>query len=524
MILSEKTKQVVNKGMPKKVVSILIIALIVCGGGIVAFLAMGSSDKSKYFKAELDTISFIEEQVQDRFELELDWLQFTENNPVESTVDISAQFNDPGFFGYGMIDVEEIVNNSTISVTSQTDMKNKQLTGDLNASVAGFDFSDFQFGLTDEAILVDLPFLNETLVLEGKDTGKVLHMMDPYTFDEDTEFDFSKAFEGRQSLLTEEDKKHFSKEYGQMIYEEISEDVFTSEKESVEIDDETIKAEKIVMDLSEEEIKHLLKLTLEKMQSDDYLKNLMKEQFEMSFVSQGEIDEMMAEFDEGLEEGVKGIEDINLPDGLTSTIWLDSGLIVQRSFEVVTTDNNDEESKFEVFGTQLLNETTQKLDYDITFEDSYENITLNLLGDLSRDGDKINDIIAIAVDDVEIKYESDETLTNSEREFSRSIEFDDGWTNGSLIWSGDTSYEKDQMTGNHQIHIEAEGISQDLFSLHLDVSGKKIKEVEMISDENSLNIGTMSEQELFEYVEQDASVQFMEWYFEVFGELGEMLN
>lgn len=510
--------------MPKKVISLLVVALIICGGGVVAFFAIGTSDKTQYFKAEADTYTFLEGKIKDRFQLELDWLQFTENNPVESTVDISAQFNDPGFFGMGMmIDVEEIINNSTISVKTQTDMKNKQLTGDLNAQIAGLDFSGFRFGLTDEFALVDLPFLEDILQIDSKDTGKILHMVDPMTFDENAEFDFSKAFDSRQIFLTEEDKKYFSKQYGQMIYDELPESAFSSEKDSIEINDNSIKADKITMTLSEENVKHLLKSILEKMQSDDYLKNLIREQFEMNFVPENEIEEFMAEFDEGLSEGLEEIENINLPNDLVSTVWVDSGLIVQRSFDLTVVDKNDNEGQIALFGTQLLDQDEQKIDYDLTLDDHDENINLNLFGDFSQAGDQINDIITVKVDEFEIKYEAEEKLTNKEREFTRSIGFDDGLTNGTLVWIGDTTYEGDQMKGGHQIYIEAEEFNQDLFTLHLDVTGKKIKEVEMISDENSLNLGTMTEQELFEYIELEASAQFMEYYFEIFGGLGDIL-
>lgn len=524
IILSEQTETVKSKGMPKKVITILMIGLLICGGGVAAFFIAGKSDKAKYFKAEMDTYEFLETEVKDRFQLELDWLQVAENNPIESTVDISAEFNDPGFFGYGMmIDIEEIINNSKITISGQTDMKKKQLAGEFNADIAGLQLSDLRFGLTEEFALVDLPFLNETLKLESKDTGKFLNMLDPYTFEEDMEVDFAQVFDNSQPFLTEEDRKHFSKEYGQMIYNEIPESAFTSEKESVDIDGKTVKAEKIAMDLSEEEVQQIIKSVLEKMQKDDYLKDLMKEQFEMNFLSQSEIDEMMVEFDEGIAEAIEEVENINVPNGINSTVWIDSGLIVQRSFEMKTIDEYDNEATIGLFGTQLLDKTAQKLDYDLTLVDDFDDITINLAGDFSRDGEKIADTFALSVDEFEIKYEADETLTSKDRDFTRSIGFSDGWDSGALVWSGNATYEKDQMEGSHQFYIEAEGLGQDLFSLHLDVKDKKIKEVDMINDENVLDIGQMSEEELYEYIEYDAADQFMEWYFGLLGDMGGLM-
>src|SRR5699024_1813387 len=209
--------------MPKKVISILIALLLVSGIGVGAyFLLGGSSDKAKYFEAEVETFSFIEETVKERFDLELGWLEVTENNPTESKIDVSATFNDPGFFGYGMgFDIEDIINNSTISVVSQQDMKEKEATANVNAEIAGLKFEDFNAALTDEFFLLDLSFLNDTLKVADVDLGNVLQTLDPYSFDEeDFSMDFSQFFD-EYTFFTEEDKKHFKKEYGELIYKEI---------------------------------------------------------------------------------------------------------------------------------------------------------------------------------------------------------------------------------------------------------------------------------------------------------------
>lgn len=520
--LSEEKSTGVIKGMPKKVSMFLIVALVICGGGVLAFLAIGSSPKIDYFKAEIDTYEYFEEQVKDRFQHELDWLEVTENNPVESTVDISAQFNDPGFFGYGMMfDIEEMINNSSISFSSQTDMKNKQLVGEFDANIAGLDLSDFRFSLTEDTALIDLPFLNDVLMLEDEHVGSFLHMLDPQEFDADTELDFSKVFDSSEAFLTEEDKKHFKDTYGQLIYNELDEGAFSSEKETIEIENESVSTEKIELSLAEEDVQQLFKSILEEMKSDDYLKDLMRDQFEMNLLSTSEIDEMFEEFDEGIEMAIDEIDEINLPNGLTSTVWIDRGLIVKRSFEMTTLDDFDEEVKIELVGTQLLENDSQMIDYDITLEDSIDQFTFNINGDFLRDGNDINDSFMIALDQFEIVYEADEILTNQDREFTRSLGFSDGMMSGELVWSGNTTYEADQMQGSHQLYIEADDISQDLFTLNLDVTGKQIKEIDMLDDEDSLNIGTMSEQELFEYVETEAADQFMSWYFELLGGMGD---
>src|SRR5699024_8963666 len=56
---------------------------------------------------------------------------------------------------------------------------------DIEADVAGLTFDDIRFGITDNTMLLQLPFLKDVLQLNSEDTGKLLHEIDPMTFDED---------------------------------------------------------------------------------------------------------------------------------------------------------------------------------------------------------------------------------------------------------------------------------------------------------------------------------------------------
>lgn len=523
--MTEERNKNVGSGLPKKVSMILIILLIITGGGTLAFLFIGSSPKEDYFQAEIDTYKYFEEQVKNRFENELDWLEVTENNPVASNLEVSAQFNDPGFFGYGtMADIEEIVNNSTLSVSSESDFKNKQIVAQLDANVAGLDFSDFRFSLDENTLLVDLPFLDEVLKLEDQDIGPFLHMIDPFTFDDDIEIDFSELMDQAQSGFTEEDKEHFKETYGKLIYDELEKDNFSSEKETIEIEDESIKAEKIELSLTEEDVKHLLTVLLEEIQADDYFKDLIREQFEFNFLPADEIDQMMEEFDEDLELAIEEIDDIKLPNGITSTIWTDRGLIVKRSFAMTTIDSFDEEVSLEVEGTQLLEDHSQAIDYDIKVKDSFDDFTVNLSGDFIFENGEIDDQFTFDFQDIQLNYEASEVLEGSKRDFTRSIGYDDGWMHGALVWEGNSTHEADMMQGNHQLYLDIDEFNQDMFVLNIDIDEKQIKEVELIEEDGSLNIGTMSEEELIQFIEEDAQAQFMDWYFNLLGGMAEFLE
>src|SRR5690625_5033300 len=123
IMTDEKTEQ---KGMKGKWSIIIIIAIAIIGGATTIFLLLPGSDKETYFLAERDSYNVLSEEIEERFENELEWAEMAEENPTESKIDLSAEYNDPTAFG-GVSEVEEMINNSTITITSQADMQAKEL-------------------------------------------------------------------------------------------------------------------------------------------------------------------------------------------------------------------------------------------------------------------------------------------------------------------------------------------------------------------------------------------------------------
>src|SRR5699024_3844586 len=144
------------------------------------------------------------DEVEERFSNELEWAEMSEENPTESNIELSAEYNDPKSFG-GVSEVEEIINNSTINITSQADLEVEEIFADIEADIAGLTFEDIRFRVTDNIMLLQLPFLKDVLQLKSDDTGKLLHEIDPMTFDEEDNFDLSQVFNGTDYPLSEED-------------------------------------------------------------------------------------------------------------------------------------------------------------------------------------------------------------------------------------------------------------------------------------------------------------------------------
>lgn len=514
-----------KQGFPKKLIAIIVVAILVIGGSVAAYVMLNLSDKEKYFLAEKESMDFIVDKVEERYQPELDWLEQAEENPTESAVELSAEYNDPTAIGIGGITPQEIINNATLTFTSQTDMEKKQIASEIKGSFGDMEVDDIHFYLTDEKVMVGLPFLKEILQVKSDDIGNLLHEADPVTFTGEENPDFNTLFEG--NVLSEEDEAYLNKEYVEMIYDKLSDSAFKASDETVKVKGDSIDTEKIALHLSEKEVKDILATTFEKMQKDDRLKEIILKQFEMqqfgmsANLMQDEFDDFTAELDTALEKAQDGLDDFQIPDGLTSTIWTKDKFIVKRDFSVELGPSKDELASLSINGTQSLEDASQTFDYDLGFADEYDEGTMTVTGDLSTNDDKASDSIKLSIEDTEIAYDGKSTLKDGKRDFERVFSIDDAYSGGGkLIWSGKANYEKDQMNAEHDLSIDAPamGITQDMFALHIKNSGKTIKGVEMPKKEDNIkDLGSMNIKELMDYFEADVTPKAQQWIIGLMG-------
>jgi len=514
-----------KKGFPKKIVAIIIAAVLVIGGGVAAYVMLNLSDKEKYFLSEKKSMEFLTDKVEERFKPEFDWLEQTENNPTETVIDLSAEYNDPtASSGYGAMSPQEIINNSTITLTTSADMEKKQIASEIKGSFGDIEIDDVQFYLTDEKATIGLPFLEELLQVKDKDIGKFLHELDPMTFTGEENPNFEVFF---KRGLSEEDQKYFNEEYLKMIYDKLPDSAFKITDETVKINDESVDTKKMTMHLYEDEVKDILKAIFEKMQKDDRLKEIMQEQIQMQQFRMPadasldmNFDEMMNDFDDALKEAQDGLKDFKIPDGITSTIWTKDKLIVKREFSVEMGPTKDQLAKFTVNGTQKLEDNNQSFDYKLAFSDDYEESSASVTGDFSTKDDKATDSIKLSAENMELAYEGNSTLKDGKREFERQFSIDDQYgDSGKLIWTGNANYEKDKMSAEHSFSVEfpSLNITQEMASLHIKNKGKTIKSVEMPKEDNIKDLGSMNVDELKNYFETDVAPQAQQWFLGIMG-------
>jgi len=320
-----------------------------------------------------------------------------------------------------------------------------------------------------------------------------------------------------QGTLPEEDMEYIEKEYAEFLYKEISEDAFSSTNETIEVNGESIKADKIEMLITEEHFKELITLVLDKMKDDERMKDIIKEQMMYSqfggVLIESEIDEMLADYESNIEEVKESVKDIQIPNGLNSTIWVNDGLVVQRDFSIDFGIAADELVNLSANGSQLLTTTSQWFDYEFSYADIHDEGSFQLQGDLNWEDSKGNDTVTLTAADTILTYESTETLEDGSRDFERTFNFNDGIEDASLLWNGVANYNNDQMDSEHTVTVSAVDIPAGMVELQLNLDDKVIDGVELPEDQNIRNLGTMSSDELYNYFETEFSPALEEWMY-----------
>src|SRR5699024_10557449 len=107
--MTDETKETKPKSNKGKWSIIIIVAIAIIGGAATIFFLLPGSDKETFFLAEKESYEVLSDEVEERFANELEWAEMSEENPTESKMELSAEYNDPNSFG-GVSEVEEIIN------------------------------------------------------------------------------------------------------------------------------------------------------------------------------------------------------------------------------------------------------------------------------------------------------------------------------------------------------------------------------------------------------------------------------
>ncbi|MDX8045233.1 DUF6583 family protein [Gracilibacillus sp. S3-1-1] len=498
---------------PKWILIVAIIAIVLIAGIFTVQALVSTSTKEDYFLAEKSTFEQLQETFESRFQDELAWKEHTKEHAIESTYEITGQTND---LGMGEAGPGQIINNANITVDTALDTSNQKAAANISASMAGIELNGIETYIEENDVYIGLPFLDDIIQFNGDDLGKVLQAADPYYFTGEENLDFSTLF--NEGPLPEEDIEYINEEYVQYLYEELPEEAFEGEKEQITVGSNDVNTSKISFNLSEDETKIILKNLLNKMAQDEKLQTILIDQISyMEFVdntvADDQIDSLKEAFTEALNQAATNMEQVAFPDGFQSTIWINNHIIVQRELDFQV-EYQGETIELTIDGTNEQTDENQTMTYNITLNDGYTEETATVQLDLTDNDGETEDIISFSASDVALTIElNQEKQDDGNKNFERSISVTEfGVPVFALYWLGDAHYEKDQMTVDHTFYAE-DGFTfnQDTLSIFVTEEGTTTDNIDIPSSDQVTDLGDMTGDEIFDYLETDVADQLDIW-------------
>lgn len=523
--------QEVKKKSKGLIIGLVVAALVLVGGSVSAFFLINKSPKTEYLLAESATIQQVGDIFEDRYKNEMKWLETQKKKPVESKINISAEWNDPDVDYYTQ-DIQSLVNNSQISLRNVYDPIKKEIEVELGGAFGSVELNAGNAFVTEEKLMLSLPFTDDVILFNDKDFGNLMKQFDP-NYEGQDQLGLSRLFEN-DFMTTGEFNTYLKEEYLEYLIEKLPKEAFTSEKEKIEVFDKKINAKKLSMKLSEEDVKKLMKDLFGKIRDDKKLKEMIKEslneQDALASITgedlSSEFDELFKDFNNDMNEVIEDIDTWSIPGGIESTIWQHAKSIVKRDFAMGLGEYEGEEMLFEVEGMQLLEQENQQWAYTLTVKDNYfdEENTIEFTGDLAWDKEKSKDSMKVSFEEGELFYEGEEKLDGKKRTFSRSIGFTDGYSTPQLVWTGTATHEGDSVKANHEFTAGDADWDGNMYNLMVKQDSKVVKKVDMPNESDKVvNIGEMDIDAIEQYIEEELMTKFEEWSNKLMGDLGDEL-
>lgn len=515
-----------SKGL---LIGLLVAALVLVGGGASAFFLMNKSPKMAYFAAESETIQKMVEVFEDRYKNEVKWLETQEKKPVESRLTLSGESNTPDADEF-LPGVQSILENSEVSIRNVYNPVKKELELELAGALGGVKLNAGKTFVTEEEVMVSLPFTDDILLLKDQDFGKLMSQFDE-NYEGQEELGLSKLFE--RGMTSSNELNTYFKEYLTYLVEKLPEEAFTKEKEEIDLDGKKVAANKLTMKLSEKEVKGLMKDLLGKIRDDKRMEELIKTSLngQDAFSSlpgediTGEFGMVFGNFKGEMNDIIEAVDELSLPGGIESTIWQDKNSIVKRDFAIAIGYYEGEEMAFNIAGTQLLEQAKQKWAYTFTIEDLYfeDKTKIEFTGDLAWDQKEAKDVIKLTTDEVEFYYEGKEKLDGKKRTFTRAVGYTDDYSSPALVWSGNATHESDSVKATHKFSIGDE--DEAMYGLDIKQDSKVVKKVNLPSkEERFINLGEMDILALEKYLYEEFLPKFDEWSNNLIGDFESELS
>ncbi len=278
--------------------------------------------KDAYIQAEEQEAAQFTTYLDTRFQAEMDWAEQSSNNASESVLNVGLEIS-----GIPELDpqIGSILNSSYLEFLVQQDLDAEQMLMQLDANIAGANITDLVFAIDQNYLIASLPFYESPLMMSDEGLVRLAEESGETMGD----FSFSDLFATEYSVEGL-DEEYFSR-YNDLVYATLADESFTMENLETEIAGITQNADVITMQLSEAEIHEVVNVLLEELKNDEVIIDLFMTQLEAQITLEGGNPQAFEEeFVNSIEELQTEFNEVNFPQGLTSTIYVVEDTVMKR--------------------------------------------------------------------------------------------------------------------------------------------------------------------------------------------------
>lgn len=288
--------------------------------------------KDAYIQAEEQEAAQFTTYLDTRFQAEMDWAEQVTDNASESVLNVGLEINNLPDFDPQMT---SILNSSYLEFLVQQDLDAEQMLMQLDANIAGANITDLVFAIDQNYLIASLPFYDSPLMMSEEGLKRLAEESGESLGD----FSFSDLFATEFSVDGLDDE-YFNR-YNDLVYETLADESFSMETIETEIAGVTHEANVITMQLTEAEIHEVVNVVLEELKNDEVIIDLMLTQVEAQIALEGgNPQDFEAEFVNSIDELQTEFNELNFPEGLTSTIYVVEDTVMKRE---VYTEIDDSE-------------------------------------------------------------------------------------------------------------------------------------------------------------------------------------
>ncbi|WP_368503108.1 DUF6583 family protein [Alkalihalophilus sp. As8PL] len=346
-----------KKSKKKMIIIASSVAVLLIGFVALAFgMGLFMSDKQRFLYAEYKTFEQLSDEFQDKYGEDLAFNELTLSNPSRSEVTLSGMLNmEAATYDPELDMIQSILNSSSITMTQEMDPTVNQAFYELGLNIQQADALTMEMAQSNEQIGLKIPFLyDEYFYINLDQYGEFMRMFDPF-------YDGPESLEAVQYSwedlkLSEAEQEALQSRYSTFFMDSLKDEYFVDNgKVDYEYSGTNLSLRELVMELSPEEASAFTNEFFGFVAADDELHQLIAERAVMVADAQtlelaldGEefnVQTFQADIKEALEELQAEAENLQYPNGFTSTILVDnSNIIISRQINTAISMENTNEA------------------------------------------------------------------------------------------------------------------------------------------------------------------------------------